>query len=184
MLKMNGLLGTDLGKSISSGKTRSLRDLATKLDMAQYYDEVVALKKDSLGQPVGGSETATSTVGSAHEYSDDFFFARPAKRARAQQEGRKVPPDFKKLLLDWGNDPEQQQRFSRRDQCPQYRQVESASKDARKMGTNEPAYRAAVDIGGQSFTGGWARSKKQATSKAAFEALKVLCPGAMAEWVK
>ena len=92
--------------------------------------------------------------------------------------------DFKKLLLDWGNDPEQQQRFSRRDQCPQYRQVESASKDARKMGTNEPAYRAAVDIGGQSFTGGWARSKKQATSKAAFEALKVLCPGTMAEWVK
>ena len=135
----------------------------------------------------GGEAAAAATSGrtaAAHEYSDDFFFARPAKRARARQDGWKVPPDFKKLLLEWGNAPGQRARLERQQQCPQYRQVDSAAKEVKQMGTNEPAFMAAVDVGGLSFTGSWARSKKQATSKAAFEALKVLNPDAVAAWVQ
>ncbi len=188
MLKMNGLLGTDFGKSISSGKTRSLRDVAAKSGVLQYYDKVAAERAARDARQSDGSETATAStferVAAAHEYSDDFFFARPAKRARARQEGRKVPPDFKKLLIEWGNAPAQKSRLERHQQCPQYRQVDSAAKEAKQMGTNEPAYKAAVDIGGLSFTGDWARSKKQATSKAAFEALKVLNTDAVAAWIK
>ncbi len=170
MLKMNGILGSTFGQSISSGKTRTLRDLAVLCDLLDYFDQHYRPPPQSA---------AAAAASSAHMYRDDFFFSRPKKRARMAQDGRQVPPDFKKMLETWGR---AQEGLARKHQVPQYKQLAVAAKAERKLGTNDPAYRAAVMVAGQQFDGGWARSKKAATSKAALEALRSLNPVAVEAW--
>ena len=86
-----------------------------------------------------------------------------------------MPPDFKKILSTWGSS---QQHLVRKQQCPQYQHVDRAVAslhfdDVAKT-SKALCFKAAVHVAGQKFVGQWAKSKTQATSKAAHVAIREL----------
>ena len=199
MLKMNSSLGTTFGKAISSGKTRTMSDIAAVCGLNEYYTQVVATREAAQealngggggGSGGGGGGSGSSnnnngqgetkidaqTLGTAREYSDDFFYARPKKRQRmVGQPDVVMPPDFKKILSTWGSS---QQHLVRKQQCPQYQHVDRAVAslhfdDVAKT-SKALCFKAAVHVAGQKFVGQWAKSKTQATSKAAHVAIREL----------
>ena len=182
MLKMNNRLGSDFGKAVSSGKCRTMCDIARVCGLSEYYQQAVKRRQSESGgsggsgASEGSSSSAGGGLGTSRAYSDDFFYARPKKRQRmVGQPGKQLPPEFKKILVDWG---ELQTTLPRKQQCPQYQHVDVATAsehfdDVAKT-SQAQCYKAVVHVGGQTYAGEWAKSKSQATSKAAHSALVAL----------
>ena len=109
-------------------------------------------------------------------YDDDYFYARPKKRSKISNAPNMIlPPNFKKILLEWGNE---QKELPRKQQCPQYQHLgrEPAFQHFDDVASTSQAmaYRACVHVVGQKFLGGWGKSKNIATSKAAHVAVEKL----------
>ena len=181
MLKMNSMLGGEFGKSVSSGQCKTLEDIATVCGLQEYYATVqqnrpsaADERKSNRGDGSDGGNGKNCTLKPSRVYEDDFFYARPSKRIKiARNPDQTLPPDFRQLLLTWG---ESQNKFPRRQQVPQYQHIGRVK--AYTVGipgvaetSNQEAYRAAVLIGGKRFVGGWGTSKTVAVARAAHVAL-------------
>jgi hypothetical protein len=164
---------------VSSGKIRTLRDIAIVCDVLEHYEENEKKKKNDSGSrsgaggDSGGSRGAGGELLAGRDYDDDFFYARPKKRQKISNAPNTIlPPNFKNILLKWGNE---QKELPRKQQCPQYQHLgrEPAFEhfaDVAKT-SQAMAYSACVHVAGKKFLGGWAKSKNIATSKAAHVAL-------------
>ena len=181
MLKMNNRLGTPFGTSVSSGKIRTLQDIARVCGVEEYYQEDAKKKeeerrgREAVGGGGGGGGTGDGLL-AGRAYDDDYFYARPKKRSKISNAPNMIlPPNFKKILLEWGN---KQKELPRKQQCPQYQHLgqEPAFQHFDDVASTSQAmaYRACVHVAGQKFLGGWGKSKKIATSKAAHVAVEKL----------
>jgi tRNA-dihydrouridine synthase len=186
MLKMNNQLGSTFGQALSSGKTRTMFDIAKVCGLTGYYDHALAEREKLLSSSSssssgggGGSSSSSSSskmediLGTGRVYDDDFFYARPKKRQKmGTAPNVKLPPDFKNILMQWGD---LQTNLTRKQQCPQYQHIDvGAASDhfddvAKK--SQAKCFKAAVYVAGKKFIGEWAKSKSQATSKAAHAAI-------------
>ena len=178
MLKMNSILGTPFGTSISSKHCRTLQDVATICGLETYYNTVQQNRPHvDVDIEEEGEEKGIVTEGGqmkpSREYDDNFFYARAKKRRKmANEPDQKLPPDFKLILLQWGN---LQTELKRKLQVPQYQHIDRTKAYPHIPGVVETsqaqAYKAAVHVVGRKFIGGWGASKAIATSKAAHVAI-------------